>query len=324
MTTSATEIEMHRMTLALLLLVAGGLSADEGGPVKILNRGPWPHLPTHTSAGVGTDRAPVTRVIRTEAELAKAAGSGVRITAAKAFKLDAINFDKYMVVAIEDGTQPMVGVSGGGSPSAPYVVSIVRIDRDGKGLTVRWRRLPRDKDQVLTRPLEAVLVEGSDAVVTFDRLPDPPAKPEAPPQFGKEVVPAGRAFWPDGWPPEALRTEWVVRSEDELIDPRLRAPEPVLEKMRAEAKARYAKALKVESIDFTKQMVVGVSGGVQPAGSRVEITRAETDTDGKRLTVSWKLHPAAKDKPAAGIEHVAEVVLLERFAGDIRFKQESK
>ncbi len=32
-------------------------------------------------------------------------------------------------------------------------------------LTVRWRRLPRDKDQVLTRPLKAVLVERFDAEV---------------------------------------------------------------------------------------------------------------------------------------------------------------
>ncbi|MDB5308268.1 MAG: hypothetical protein JWO38_2470 [Gemmataceae bacterium] len=323
-TSPGTGIVMSRTMLALFLMVAGSASADEGRPVKILNRGPWPHLPTHTGAGVGTDPAPITRVIRTEAELAKAAGSGARITAAKAFKLDAIDFDKYMIVAVEDGTQPMVGVSGGGPPSAPYTVSIVRIDRDDKMLTVRWRRLPRDKDQVLTRPLEAVLVGRFDAEVKFDRLPDPPAKPEAPAAAGKDVAPAGRASWPDGWPPEAPQKEWAVRSEDELIDPRLRAPEPVLEKMRAEAKARYAKALKVADIDFTKQMVVGVSGGVQPAAAGIEVTRAETDAAGKVLTVYWKLHPAAKDKPMAGIAHPAEVVLLDRFAGDIRFKEEPK
>jgi hypothetical protein len=322
MASPGTGSVMSRTMLALFLTVAGSAAADEGRPVRILNRGPWPHLPTHTGAGVGTARAPITRVIRTEAELAKAAGGGARITAAKAFKLDAIDFAKSMIVAVEDGTQPMVGVSSGGPPSAPYTVSIVRIDRDGTTLTVRWRRLPRDKDRVLTRPLEAVLVERSDAEVKFDRLPDPPAKPEAPPPAGKEVAPVGRAFWPDGWPPEAPRQEWSIRSEGELIDPRLRAPEEVLERMRAEAKARYAKALKVRDINFTKQMVVGVSGGVQPAGSRVEISRAETDTGGKTLTVYWKLHPAAKDGRATGIAHPAEVVLLDRFAGDIRFKEE--
>ena len=317
---------MIRMTWALLLLVVGGAIGDEDRSVTILNRGPWPHLPTHSSAGIGTDRAPLTRVIRTGDELTKAAGSGAHITVAKAFKLPAIDFDKHMIIAVEDGTQPMVGVSGGGPPSAPYTISIVRVDHDetGKTLTVRWRRLSRDTDQLLTRPLAAVLLERSDFEVKFDRLADPPAKPKTPPLAGKEVVPVGRAFWPDGWPPEAPRKDWFVRSEAELIDSRLRAPEPVLEKMRAEAKSRYVKALKVSDIDFTKHMVVGVSGGVQAAGSRVEITRAETDPAGKTLIVYWKVHPAAKDTPAGGIAHPAEVVLLDRFTGDIRFQEEPK
>lgn len=317
---------MIRYTWTLFLVLAGVATADEGRPVKILNRGPWPHLPTHASAGIGTDRAPLTRVIRAADELTKAAGSGGHITTAKAFKLAAIDFNKNMIVAIEDGTQPMVGVSGGAQPSAPYTVSIVRVDRDeaSKTLTVRWRRLPRDKTQVLTRPLEAVLVQRFDGEVKFDRLPDPPAKPENPPAAGKEVTPIGRAFWPDGWPPEAPRKEWFIRSEDDLIDPRLRAPEHVLEKMRAEAKDRYAKALKVANIDFTKQMVLGVSGGVQPAGCRVEVTRVETDVGGKTLTVYWKLHPAAKDRAVTGIAHPAEVVLVDRFAGDIQYKTEPR
>ncbi len=317
---------MSQTAWVCLLLAVGGVTADEGRPVKVLARGPWPHLPTHSGGGIGIDRASRTHVIRTAAELAKAAGDGARVTVAKAFQTAAIDFDKSMILAVEDGTQPMVGVSGGGPPSAPYTVAIVRIDRDnvGKTLAVRWRRLPRGRDQVLTRPLAAVLVARSDAEVTFDRLPDPPAEVKEPPASGEEVVASARAFWPDGWPPEAPRKDWVVRAEEELIDPRLRAPEPVLERMRAEAKARYAAALKVASIDFTTQMVVGVSGGVQPVGARVEVTRAEVDAAGQTLTVYWKLHPAAKDKPAAGIAHPAEVVLLDRFAGDIRFKKDAK
>lgn len=312
---------------SVLLLAAGAATAEEGRPVEVLARGPWPHLPTHGPAGIGTDRAPITRVIRTEAELAKAAGSGARITVAKALKRDAIDFTRHMILAVEDGTQPLVGVSGGGPPSALYAVSIVRIDRDdaAKTMTVYWRRVPRGKDQgVLTRPLEAVLVERFDGQVKFDRLPpaDQPGAKKLPPAAGQGVKPVARAFWPDGWPPEAPPKEWVVRSEAELIDPRLRAPEPVLEKLRAEAKARYVKALKVSDIDFTKQMIVGVSGGVQPAGARVEVTRVEADAAGKSLTVFWKLHPPAKDKPADGIAHPAEVVLLDQFTGQIKYKEE--
>jgi hypothetical protein len=317
---------MFRIACIVLFLAMGNATADDGRPVKILARGPWPHLPTHSSAGIGTDRKPITRVIRSDAELAKAGGEGALVTTAKAFKLTAIDFEKHMILAVEDGTQPMVGVSGGGPPSAPYTLSIVRMDRDeaGKTLFVRWRRLPRDKDEVLTRPLAAVLVERSDGEVKFDRLPDPFAKEMQPASVGKEVSAVARAFWPDGWPPETPRKEWFVRNEEELIDPRLRAPEPVLEKMRAEAKARYAKALKLDSIDFAKQMVIGVSGGVRPAGERVEVTRAETDAAGKTMTVYWKLHAAPKDRPTAEIAHPAEVVLLDRFAGDIRFIEEPK
>jgi len=108
------------------------------------------------------------------------------------------------------------------------------------------------------------------------------------------------------------------------FDPRLRAPEPVLERLRAEAKARYAAALKVGGIDFAKQMVVGVSGGVQPAGARVEVTRATAGAGGKALTVYWKLHPAPPGKPAGGLAHPAEVVLLDRFAGAIHFREETR
>lgn len=311
----------------LVLVVAGGAAADEGRPVRILARGPWPYLPTHASAGIGTDRAPITRVIRSDAELAKAAGSGGRITVAKAFKRDTLDFTKHMILAVEDGTQPMVGVSGGGPPSALYAVEIVRVETDapGKTMTVHWRRVPRGKDQgVLTRPLAAVLIDRFGGDVTFDRLPpsDQPGAEKLPPVVGKEIKPVARALGPDGWPPEAPRQEWVVRSEAELIDSRLRAPEPVLEKMRAEAKARYAKALKVADIDFTTRLVVGVSGGVQPAGARVEVTRVEADAAGKTLTVYWRLHPW--DKPAEGFAHPAEVVLLDQFAGAIKFREDSE
>src|SRR5439155_3635975 len=114
---------MSRTAWASLVVFAlGTASADEARPVKIIARGAWPHLPTHASAGVGTDRAPITRAIRSDDELAKAAGGAARITAAKAFKVQRIDFTKQMILAVEDGTQPMVGVSGGGAPSALYAV----------------------------------------------------------------------------------------------------------------------------------------------------------------------------------------------------------
>lgn len=317
---------MNRFGWAALAAAVGGVAAvGEPRAVEVLARGDWPHLPTHAPAGIGTDREPQRWVVRTPEELAKAAGPGALVTVPKTLKVGRIDFGKQMLLAVGDGTQPQVGVSGGGPPSALYAVSITSVERDEKAntLAVRWRRVPRDQDgPVLSRPLEAVLVPKFDGEVKFDRLP-PSDQPGAkgPPPAGTVVEPVARALWPDGWSPEAPRREWTVRSEDELIDPRLRAPEPVLERMRAEARARYEKALKVDRIDFDKQMVVGVSAGVRPAGTRVEVTKVRAESDGKTLTVTWREVPPGP-KPAEGIAHPAEVVVIEKFPGTVRFRQD--
>lgn len=324
---------MSSSAWAILALTAAGalcalpqsVAADDSREVKVLARGAWTHLPTHAPAGIGTDRAHHLWAIRSKQELAKLAGNGALITVPKKLKVDAIDFDKQMLIVVEDGTQPMVGVSGGGPPSALYAVRIVRIDRDddAKTTTVRWRLRPRGKDDpVLTRPLEAVLVPKFDGEVKFDKLPpaDKPAK--EPPVVGKEVKAEARAFWPNGWPPDAPRQEWVIRNYADLIDPRLRAPEPVLERMRAEAAARYAKALGVKEIDFTKQMVAGVSGGVQPAGAKVAVTKVTADPKGV-LTVFWKLVPPPAGKASGEIAHPAEVILLDRTTAPVKFQQEA-
>jgi hypothetical protein len=39
------------------------------------------------------------------------------------------------------------------------------------------------------------------------------------------------------------------------------------------------------------------------------------------MTVHWKVYPPEKGKMATEIAHPAEVVLLDRFAGAIRFKE---
>ena len=318
----------HTFWAGLALLAAVGVAhAEEPWAVKILARGPWTHLPTHTSTGIGTDRGHHLWVLRSEAELSKVAGQNASLTVAKALKAETIDFKKQMLIVIEDGTQPLVGVSGDGAPSALYAVAVFRVDRDepAKTMTIHWRLVPRGKDQeVLTRPLEAVLLDRFDGEVKFNKLA-PADKPMKEPELlGKEVKPVARAFWPDGWKPEAPRQEWFVRDYTALIDPRLAAPEPVLERMRAEALARYTKAFQVDTIDFAKQMIIGVSGGVQPTGASVKILRVDRDDSKKNLTVFWRLYAPKKDSVAEGIAHVAEVILVERSADPIRFQEYSK
>jgi len=70
--------------------------------------------------------------------------------------------------------------------------------------------------------------------------------------------------------------------------------------MRMEAAKRYAKALGVADIDFTRQMVVGVSAGVQPAGARVECA-IERDAAGKEHHGPLRLRAPAAGRPAGEI-----------------------
>jgi hypothetical protein len=301
--------------IALVLASAAPAAADDARPVKVLARGPWPHLPTHVAPA---DRAQRHWAIRSEEELARAAGTAAPATVPKALRVDRIDFTKQMLLAVEDGTQPLVGVSGGGPPSAPNAVSIARVARTDRGLTVTWRRVPPAKGQgVLTRPLEAVLVERAAGEVTFRQAGD-----KDPPAAGTELKVLARALWPDGWPPEAPRREWVVRGPADLIDRRLAAPEEVLERLRREALARYTKALGVDGIDFARQMVVGVSAGVRPTGSRVEVTGVEVDAGGKAMTVRWRVRGPKPGAKPDGIAHPAEVILVEPFTGPVRFREQ--
>jgi hypothetical protein len=80
----------------------------------------------------------------------------------------------------------------------------------------------------------------------------------------------------------------------------------------------------VPAIDFHKQMIVGVSAGVQPTGGyRVEVTRVEKDQDGKGGTTAlWRLRtPPPDQRVAQELTHPAEVVLIEHRAGPVQFRR---
>jgi hypothetical protein len=322
---------MRHVVLALLLGAGLSLSsppvrgqAGEGQEVKILAKGQWPHLPVYGAQA--TPREKRTWRLRSAKELQQVAGPHSPGTVARALGVKAIDFDRQMLLAVYDGTQPLVGVSGGGPPSAPYRVAItgVATDAEGKALTVRWRRVRRlAKEPVVTSPLEAVLVKRFDGAVRFEEFPaDDGGAADKGAGAGKGVKILARAFWPEGWRAEMPPQQWVVRSYRELIDPRLAAPEPVLERMRKENAARYARALKVAEVDFTKQMILGVSAGAQPAGSRVEVIRVERDKAGKTLTVHWRLLAVAPQVGKDGLTHPAAVVLVDQSPAEVRFRQQ--
>src|SRR5947208_10823878 len=168
----------------LAVLLSSPVAAQptaEGKAVAILARGPWPHLPVdqgHPPAGV-----PQQRAIRSERELTEVAGAHALPAVVRALGVKGIDFKKQMLIAVTGPRQPLVGVSGGGPPSAPARVEVVRVERDGGGqvMTVSWRLVPRGTE-ILTAPLAAVLVDRFDGRVEFARLPE-----------GKEKAAAGEA-----------------------------------------------------------------------------------------------------------------------------------
>jgi hypothetical protein len=96
--------------------------------------------------------------------------------------------------------------------------------------------------------------------------------------------------------------------------------------MRKQNAAKYAKALQVKDIDFQKQMIIGVSAGVQPTtGYRLEVTQVEKNAPGQGLTVRWTLHAPAPGQPLAQERtHPAAVILVEQFPGKVQFQQAQK
>src|SRR5262249_27008598 len=143
------ETAVRWSVLTLLLATGLGLMPVRGGwaepkverpvvsptgsakKVKILAEGEWTHLPVYTAATLLREQRQW--VLRTREQLIQAAGPHALPLLAKALGVKALDFDKHMVLAVFDGTQPMVGVSGGGPPSALYRVAITAMVLDGPG-----------------------------------------------------------------------------------------------------------------------------------------------------------------------------------------------
>jgi hypothetical protein len=86
-----------------------------------------------------------------------------------------------------------------------------------------------------------------------------------------------------------------------------------------DANARMAKILKVDKIDWNKQMLLVISGGKQRTGGyRVEVTGLKVKGD--TLTVHWKLVGPRPGQPVGrAVTYPALTVLVERFDDTIRF-----
>ena len=91
-----------------------------------------------------------------------------------------------------------------------------------------------------------------------------------------------------------------------------------------EATAQLARMFKVPGIDWKKQMVLVVTGGLRRTGGySVEVT--DLKASGKALTVKWKLNrPKPGGIVTTALTHPGTAVLTERFAGPVKFDPPAK
>ena len=116
--------------------------------------------------------------------------------------------------------------------------------------------------------------------------------------------------------PFLLKREGVViRSAEDLAilsNKAKSAKDPAVQK---EMQAELAKLLKVDAIDWSKQMALAVRGepGTKADRVRFESLKVENST----LTVAWKVIPRP---PHAGPGSPIALILVERFDGDVKFR----
>jgi hypothetical protein len=89
------------------------------------------------------------------------------------------------------------------------------------------------------------------------------------------------------------------------------------------ASAAAAKMLKVDAIDWTKQMLIVISGGTQRTGGYSVEAKSLEVKDGK-LIVNWKLNtPGPGSIVTQALTNPALTILVDRFEGDVIFEPKS-
>ncbi len=164
----------------------------------------------------------------------------------------------------------------------------------------RWQQTPLDRD-VQTA---LVRVQALKFVRADDKTKD------------RELKIEGRGFWRASSRPGGAAQQLVIR---DAVEAAKASGLPADGKSQEQASANLAKALKVEKIDWDKQMVVVATAGAKPTGGyRVEVLTVAVK-DGTVL-VKWKLHsPKPGGIVTQAFTHPAEAVLVEKAEGKAVF-----
>jgi hypothetical protein len=206
--------------------------------------------------------------------------------------------DGQFVESVVDGGTEVREVYVGGKPDllAPYAGMRVRLT----GKAVDMKVEGREHREIWPARLELVLADARAA-------------------GAKEAKILARGPWRapirEGGEPQQL----VIRSAEELVVASGQRDKAKDEATQKQVTAAVAQALKAGDIDWKKQMLVVVTGGVQRSGGySVDVTGAEVRD--KDLVVRWRLNaPPAGAPVTLALTHPAQAVLLERHDGPVRF-----
>ncbi len=321
---------------ALVSAQAGGEKGAAGKELKILAKGYW------GGAGVRPDgpRQGHTFLVRSPEELPnhppwnnldaipQVVQKQALAALTRALKVDKIDWAKQMVVVVTAGVKPTGG----------WKVEITKVTAGDKTVTVNYTVTPPSgfATQAFTHPGQVALVEHADGTPKFVMTPGKGGRPKLRP-----VPPAKSGALAVSFTPEQGAGEQKGK-EDRELKVFARAPGRLKALRKGHAIARNpmelirlmggtfggnidkantfaARTLKVEKIDWNKQMLIIISGGTQPTGGySVELTGLKVNGD--TLTVHWKLKtPRPGDIVTQALTSPALTLLVERYDSTVRF-----
>jgi hypothetical protein len=121
------------------------------------------------------------------------------------------------------------------------------------------------------------------------------------------------------WQPAAAMTlkggRYIIRDPETLA----REMKVTGTDLRTAATATMARMLRVETIDWNKQMIVTISVGLR-GSSADKLTVTKVEMDGTTLMVTYRL--SASEPGGTGIGYPAETVLVDRTDGAVRFVED--
>jgi hypothetical protein len=224
---------------------------------------------------------------------------------AKLFQVDAIDWDKQMVVGI------MTGGGRGDAGNLAFGSFLLR----GKSLTVHYTG-PAFPDHTCASNSALALIARCDGEVQFVCGNAPKQGRAGAAQELRIIARAPDSPRAAGIGPVELKDPGgvVIRNAEELAAHSSRAKSARNRTVQKEVEAELAKLLGVAAIDWGKQMVLAVRGEPGTEADRVRFDSLKVK--GKVLTVAWKVKPRP---PHARPGTPIALILVDRFDGDVKF-----